>query len=265
MLQGAKRSDSVPGGRRSRLGLLLAVLVGVVTMSALYLRAAASLTDKAATMEAIAKLSAEASHLKRELADAHASASRERQAKRDSLVALEKALSDVERLEKHTRGSVCNDDDPGLQAESRGVASKCAAVKQFCRDPSHGPTMQRYCPRTCGLCSSPPAALQAIPMTCEDDDAGLKADSQGHASACARQREELCRHHDQGPIMRKNCPKTCGLCSLGSAQTPAASYTKDYDQKAEKALPTIKANDELNVDEKVDLILAVCMPNHFEW
>merc|ERR1712167_538395 len=46
---------------------------------------------------------------------------------------------------------VCVDDDAGIKNNT--VMENCSTVAGFCADTTNGPTVQKYCPKTCGNCT----------------------------------------------------------------------------------------------------------------
>ena len=155
--------------RSTRLWLAVVFLAFVATIAFLHLQVGDLQLRGAPGGKTVASSSKTEARLKKELVDARASAARERQAKRDSLAALEKAIakidglqSDVARLfkllppEEQARegaslnervpqwslAGMCKDNDVGLKADSGGLATGCADLAKYCTSPDHGPTMR---------------------------------------------------------------------------------------------------------------------------
>ena len=57
------------------------------------------------------------------------------------------------------------------------------------------------------------------PVACVGDDAGLKAD--GFTGTCAAA-AGYCQHGQYGPIARRHCQRTCGLCGPVPSGAPVA-------------------------------------------
>ena len=59
---------------------------------------------------------------------------------------------------------MCEDDDEGVKADSKGSAPSCAKAAQFCSDPTNGPVVRKNCPKTCGTCTAPADGTLGRPM-----------------------------------------------------------------------------------------------------
>merc|ERR1711881_669160 len=79
-----------------------------------------------------------------------------------------------------------------------------------------------------------PKRMAAAPQAfgrCTDNDAGMRAASGGTASDCASV-ASLCNDPDKGPLIRKNCPKTCGACPKAAAAAPKGCKDDDAGMRA---------------------------------
>ena len=77
------------------------------------------------------------------------------------------------KMEAPSAAAVCKDDEAALKTNIKIL--KCADVRGFCTDKTHGPNARKYCPKTCDSC--PTAPLSAAPsaaVVCKDDEAALK-------------------------------------------------------------------------------------------
>jgi len=138
----------------------------------------------------------------------------------------------------HDGEAHCVDDHAGAQQASNGVITDCRAVQERCNDSMIGPMVQKHCPKTCGKCGSPPPpSATGFPTLatdgqtkCEDDHAGAQQASGGQITDCAAV-ETRCDDSMIGPMVRKHCPKTCGMCG-SPTPPPTKEPTAVHDGKA---------------------------------
>ncbi|XP_078360447.1 uncharacterized protein LOC144644783 isoform X2 [Oculina patagonica] len=116
--------------------------------------------------------------------------------------------------------AVCEDDPDYADG-----CPEMAAVEGYCKD--NEDFMRKNCPKSCGYCSEattePAVTTESVnppaPVVCEDDP--------DYADGCPEMAavEGYCK--DQEDFMRKNCPKSCGYCSEGTAPPPSPVECKD--------------------------------------
>ncbi|XP_002167799.2 uncharacterized protein ZK643.6 isoform X1 [Hydra vulgaris] len=99
-------------------------------------------------------------------------------------------------------------------------SAQCKALEKNC---FKDPRVPKFCPKTCGMCraEAPPKCSQSEFGCCWDKET-TKLDVEGkncpecenvYNSACQMFKAECNSLLEPGVFMRKNCPKTCDLCS----------------------------------------------------
>jgi len=112
-----------------------------------------------------------------------------------------------ESIKPPAPATVCEDDPDYADA-----CPEYAAVEGYCK--YHEEFMKENCPKSCGLCEKESTKPPAPAAVCEDDP--------NYADGCPAYAavENYCT--DQEEFMKKNCPKSCGLCEKATV-TPAVS------------------------------------------
>ncbi|KAF1766383.1 hypothetical protein GCK72_006340 [Caenorhabditis remanei] len=91
--------------------------------------------------------------------------------------------------------------------------SDCPARVSLCNNSIYLPLMRTQCPKTCGFCSSSSTVTSVttttVSSTCVD-----RTNAATGTSDCTRLRA-YCTNTIYIPLMRVQCPRTCGFCTSG--------------------------------------------------
>ena len=117
-------------------------------------------------------------------------------------------------------GAACTDASNSGKT-NKGVTLSCVQVARYCQNAKLGDSIQRMCPKTCGVCATRWSASCTDASNSELYSNGV---TNNGVTSCA-QVARYCQNAVHGDTIQRYCPKTCGMCAGKSPTNAGSSFS----------------------------------------